>query len=107
LDSTGSARTDAVIELRLRTTAEGGRQGPVFGKDYRPQFHVPSEPQGDLGCLIYPGGQTLELGVTYTVPLNFIFPDLARARRIALGDRFMIREGHRVVADGAILELNL
>lgn len=66
-------KSDVIIEVRFKTTAEGGRRGNVVGSYY--------------GCPLFVGGEAfdcrlpldegvLHLGRTYRLPVKFMNPDL-------------------------------
>ena len=64
---------EAIIEVRFKTTVEGGRRDAIFGKDYRCPLFIDGEA---FECRIPLDGKTLQLGETYKLPVQFLFPDL-------------------------------
>ncbi|WP_233829567.1 hypothetical protein [Paraburkholderia sp. ZP32-5] len=94
---------DVVLRLRLRTTAEGGRNGPVF---VNPGTH--------FGCLLVIEGQHfdcrwllegrhLKLGHEHNVPVKFLSFALV-APLLAVGKGVQMWEG-KVFADGVITDI--
>ena len=64
---------DVVLYLRLRTTAEGGRNGPVFINSGM-HFGCPLVIDGQyFDCRWLVDGRALELGQEHDVPVKFLF----------------------------------
>lgn len=82
---------DVVLRLRLRTTAEGGRNGPVF---INPGMH--------FDCRWLVDGRALELGHEHDVPVKFLSFALV-APLLAVGKEIQMWEGG-VFADGVIAD---
>ena len=95
-------KPDAIIKVRLKTTGEGGRQGPiVIG-------------EAPYGCTLFVGGeafdcrflmraQTLELGNAYELPIKFLNPQLALPT-LSPGKPVMLWEG-KEIATGKVVRL--
>lgn len=83
---------DAVINARFLTPEEGGRNGAVQGIFYG----CPLIKGGKaFDCRMLLAGQRIELGVTYQIPLKFLFSQDA-LQEIFVGDTVAIWEGHEV-----------
>ncbi|MDN7875966.1 hypothetical protein [Burkholderia aenigmatica] len=94
---------DAVLRLRLRTTAEGGRNGPVL---VNPGMHYgcPLVIEGQyFDCRWLVEGRTLELGHEHDVPIKFLSFALV-APHLAIGKEIQMWEGG-VFADGVITDI--
>lgn len=92
----------AIIDVRFRTTAEGGRKGPIRGdlyKEYRCPFSVDGQ---YFDCLVLTEKQ-IALGEWYTLPVIFLFPELVMPM-LTVGKSFKLWEG-KDVADGTVKEL--
>ena len=91
---------DATIQIRFKTTAEGGRIGPIQGK----QFSCPMLISGEaFDCRLETGGRILELGETYEVPIRFLNPQLA-VPKLTVGKEVVLWEG-KEIATGRVLRL--
>ncbi len=89
---------DITIEVRFKTTAEGGRAGPVFGK----QFGCPMFIAGEaFDCRLLIEGRALELGETYDVPVKFLNASLALPK-LAPGQEITLWEG-KEIAKGKVI----
>jgi hypothetical protein len=77
---------DAIIEVRFRTTDEGGRKTPVDGDFYSCPLFVDGE---GFDCRIFLGNQRAELGQWYQFPVKFLRRDFvisgARQANYSLG----------------------
>lgn len=93
---------DAIIRVRLKTTAEGGRQSAILvGKD---PFSCPLFVDGEaFDCRLLITNQTLKLGGTYELPIKFLRSDLALPR-LLLGKSVTLWEG-KDIATGEIISL--
>lgn len=99
-------KPDAIIEVRFRTTAEGGRQTPVVvPKRGNGHYGVPLFADGErFDCRVLLWGETLELGRTYDeVPIKFLVPDSA-LRKLRVGMPLTLWEG-KDVADGKVIRM--
>lgn len=89
---------DVTIEVRFKTTAEGGRNGPVVGR----QFGCPMFISGEaFDCRLMTGGRKLELGETYEVPVKFLNANLALPK-LTPGTEITLWEG-KEIATGRVL----
>ena len=89
---------DIIAKIRFRTTAEGGRNGPILTDTLRGMFVLGSEV---FDCLLMLGEiGTVHLGETVTVPMRFLVADLLRGR-LEPGSKFHLRD-YRVIADGEV-----
>ena len=91
---------DAVIRIRFKTAKENGRLSDVAG-----QFYACPLLAGGAGfdCRIFLGGQRMELGKSYEVPVKFLSRDDALAQ-LKVGQEISLWEG-KIVADGSVLWL--
>ena len=91
---------DAIIQVRFKTTEEGGRQTGITGRVYPCPLLVDGEA---FDCRIPLGNELIELGRTYELPVKFLFRDLAMPH-LAVGKGIALWEG-RQIADGKVLKL--
>ena len=94
-------RPEVRARIRLFTTAEGGRKGPILG----PWFGCPTRIQGkyfDCRLQTQPPGP-IALGEPVEVQLQFLCPELALPQ-LAVGQAFALWEG-RTIGEGIVLEL--
>lgn len=89
---------DAFLEVRFKTTEEGGRNTPVKGDFYACPLFV----DGDgFECRLLIKGQTLELGNLYEVPVKFMNKELILPK-LDIGKVVMLWEG-KDVGSGKVL----
>jgi len=89
---------DIVLEVRLRTTAEGGRQTVLEGERYGCPLLV----DGDaFDCRLLLAGRKFELGRTYEVPIKFLTRDLVLPR-LYVGKSVQLWEG-KIIGDGVVV----
>ena len=86
--------SDITIAVRFKTTAEGGRSGPVIGKHFSCPMFISGEA---FDCRLLIEGRTLELGETYEVPVKFLNADLALPK-LKVGKEIALWEGKEVAA---------
>lgn len=70
-------KPDAIIKVRFKTTAEGGRQGAIVIPEL-PEHHYgcPLFIEGEaFDCRLLVVGRTLQLGESYELPIKFLNPD--------------------------------
>lgn len=93
------------VEMRFLTTEEGGRHAPA-GTKYRPQFYYESNPEGTDWDAQHEfiGTETVAPGETIQSYVCFMSPE-KHVGLIKVGTEFKLREGHRVVAEGVVMEL--
>jgi hypothetical protein len=93
---------DAIIEIRLKTTTEGGRQKAIVIIDspYGCVLFVDGEA---FDCRILVQNKTLELGATYKLPIKFLRPDLALAK-LSVGKSVRLWEG-KDIAVGRVVKV--
>lgn len=91
---------DITIEVRFKTTAEGGRAGPVVGTQFGCPMYIAGEA---FDCRLLIEGRVLGLGETYEVPVKFLNADLALPR-LAPGKEITLWEG-KEIAKGKVLRL--
>ncbi|MGB2621828.1 MAG: hypothetical protein WA857_01120 [Candidatus Acidiferrum sp.] len=95
-------KPDAIIEIRLKTTLEGGRQGAIVITQH--PFGCPLFVDGEaFDCRFLVENQTLELGNTYKLPIKFLRPDLVLSK-LSVGKSLTLWEG-KDIATGKILRL--
>jgi hypothetical protein len=93
-------KPDAIIEVRLKMTAEGGRQGPIVTTNY--PFGCPLFVDGEaFDCRVLVLNRTLELGSTYELPIKFLRPDLALLK-LSVGKSITLWEG-KDIANGKVV----
>ena len=85
-------KPDATIEVRFKTSAEGGRQGDVTGSYYACPLYVGGDA---FECRISLNGLTLRLGETYQLGVKFMNPSLV-VPRLYPGTAVSLWEGKEV-----------
>lgn len=96
-------RPDATIEVRFKTTAEGGRQSDLIGAEfYACPFFVEGEA---FDCRLLLDGRSIQLGQTYELPVKFlnaglVLPKLLPGKPVTLWEGKDIAAG-KVVRLGA------
>lgn len=93
-------KSDAIINVRFLTTAEGGRSTAVEGQFYACPLLVDNE---YFDCRLLLEGRRLELGSTYEVPVKFLFRELVLPKLIS-GKNVLLWEG-RNVAEGRVIKI--
>jgi hypothetical protein len=96
-------KPDAIIKVRFKTAAEGGRQGPIISGEtmyYRCLLLVDGQA---FGAEVL-GDQRIEPGNTYELPIRFVVPVLA-LQKLSPGKPVTLSEGKNVVAKGEVLHL--
>ncbi len=91
---------DAYIEVRFRTTEEGGRKTPVTGEFYACPLFIDGEA---YDCRLLIKGMKLELGRSYEVPIKFLNRDLV-VPKLFIGKCVILWEG-KDVADGKVTRI--
>jgi hypothetical protein len=95
-------KPDAIIKVRFKTTAEGGRQGPII-VDETP-YGCPLFVEGEaFDCRLLVSGQTLRLGAAYELPVKFLSPHLALSKLFP-GKTVTLWEG-KEIATGEVVRL--
>jgi hypothetical protein len=98
--SKGTIKPEAILEVRFKTTAEGGRQGPVFAEKFRCPMIINEE---FWDCCLFLNGRQLELGETYQVPVAFLSPDVVLPM-LSVGKAVKLWDG-KDIAEGKVIEL--
>jgi len=93
-------KPDAVIQIRFKTTAEGGRRSDVASNVYGCPLFVDGE---GFDCRLLLRDQTLHLGETYEVPIKFMNPDLILPKLVP-GKSITLWEG-KEIATGKVVRL--
>lgn len=95
-------KPDAIIKVRFKTTAEGGRHGPiVIGET---PYGCPLFVDGHaFDCRLLINAQTLHLGETYELPVKFLNPDLVLPK-LSPGKPLKLWEG-KDIATGEVIRL--
>jgi hypothetical protein len=93
-------KAEAVIEVRFKTTAEGGRRTDIVGYIYGCPLSVDGK---KFDCRMVLDGKTLKLGETYELLVEFLWPDLALPE-LSPGKDISLWEG-REIATGRVLRL--
>ncbi len=98
-------KPEAVIEVRFKTTAEGGRQTAVGGSSSVVDYYgCPFVIDGEaFDCRLLLAGRLLELGKTYEVQVQFLNPQLVLPK-LGEGKSFVLREG-KDVASGKVVRV--
>jgi hypothetical protein len=91
-------KPDITITVRFKTTAEGGRAGPVRGERFGCPMFISGEA---FDCRLVTKGRILELGETYELPVTFLNANLA-LQRLALGQDITLWEG-KEIATGKVV----
>jgi hypothetical protein len=93
-------KADAYIQVRFKTTEEGGRKSAVQGDYYPCPFAI----DGELfECRLLLGGACLDLGKTYELPVKFFYPEHVMPL-LAEGKPFALLEG-KEVATGRVVRV--
>ncbi|HWR58155.1 MAG TPA: hypothetical protein VN328_04630 [Thermodesulfovibrionales bacterium] len=93
-------KADAIIEIRLKTTTEGGRQSAIKGGIYACPLFVDGE---GFDCRLLIGSEILQLGETYQVSVKFLNPDMVLPKLLP-GKSITLWEG-KEIATGKVLKL--
>jgi hypothetical protein len=95
-------KPDAIIKVRFKTTAEGGRQGPIIiGQT---PYGCPLFVEGEaFDCRLLVSAQTLQLGNSYELPIKFLNPNLVLSK-LSPGKSVTLWEG-KEIATGEIVRL--
>jgi hypothetical protein len=91
---------DAYIEVKFRTTEDGGRKTPVTGEFYACPMFIDKEA---YDCRLLIKGMILELGHLYIVPVKFLNRDSVLPK-LFVGKNIVLWEG-RDVADGKVTKI--
>jgi hypothetical protein len=98
-------KPEAIIKVRFKTTAEGGRQGPITLTE-KWSFNCPMFIDGEYwDCRLLGQGpdQILQLGETYQLPVMFLHPDLVLPK-LSSGKPVKLWEG-KDIATGEVVRL--
>ena len=93
-------KPDAIINVRVLTTAEGGRSTAIEGQFYACPLFVENE---GFDCRLLLEGRRLELGTDYEVPVKFLYRELALPK-LAAEKEVTLWEG-RTVAKGLVVKV--
>lgn len=95
-------KPDAVIKVRFKTTAEGGRQGPIViaQRPYGCPLLIDEEA---FECRLLINAQTLYLGETYELPVKFLNSDLVLPK-LSPGKAVRLWEG-KDIATGEVVRV--
>lgn len=91
---------DVYIEVRFRTTEEGGRKSPVIGEFYACPLIIDGEA---YDCRLLIKGEELKLGRSYEVPVKLLNRDLVMSK-LFIGKSVILWEG-KDVADGKVTKI--
>jgi hypothetical protein len=96
---------DAIVEVRFKTTVEGGRESAVgIDNSVADWYGCPLVVDGEaFDCRLLLAGRRLELGGTYEVPVKFLNPQLVLPRLTA-GTQFVLWEG-KDIATGKVVRV--
>lgn len=95
---------DVTVEVRFKTSAEGGRATAVGDSPVVDYYSCPFIVDGEaFDCRLFLGHRRLELGKVYEVPIKFINPQSVLPKLIT-GKEFVLWEG-KVVATGKVLRI--
>ena len=99
-------KPEAIIKLRFKTTAEGGRQGPILLSE-RWSVTCPLFVDGEyFDCRLLlqgPEDQPLHPGETYELPVMFLHPDQALPK-LSPGTLVKLWDG-KDIATGTVVRL--
>ena len=93
-------KPDAIIEIRFKKTVEGGRQNAIVGNVYGCPMFVDGV---GFDCRLLLGGQTIQLGETYKVPVKFMNFEMVLPK-LTVGKSIVLWEG-KEVATGKVVRL--
>ncbi len=94
---------DAIIEVRWKTTAEGGRKTPLYPHELD-SFRCPFLIDGEyFDCVLDITGTAMELGETYQLPVSFLCWNLV-GPRLKDGKFIALRECS-IVATGKVVRV--
>jgi hypothetical protein len=91
---------DITIELRFKTTTEGGRKNSIIGGVYSCPMLIDGEA---FECRLYFENKTIQLGESYVVNVKFMNPDIVLPK-LAIGKRVALWEG-KIVGDGNVIKI--
>lgn len=93
---------DVEVRFTLLKTEDGGRAHPMIRfASYRPQFHYDGS---DWDCVVEIAVESVALGQSAIAVISFFSPD-QHFGKLTIGSPFVLREGARIVAYGAISRL--
>lgn len=96
-------KPDAVIKVRFKTAAEGGRHRSIVIAE-KGHYGCPLFVDGQaFDCRFLVEAQTLSLGETYELPVKFLAPDLALSK-LSPGKTVTLWEGGEI-ATGQVVRL--
>ena len=95
-----SVNSNILIRVRLKTPAEGGRNGPIVGRHHGCVLFVDDEA---FDCRLLTEGRELELGETYEVPVQFLNLSLVTGK-LSVGKTIALWEG-KEIATGEVVRL--
>lgn len=93
-------KPDIIISVRFLTTSEGGRETPVQGQFYSCPWFIDGE---GFDCRLLLDGRCLDLGVSYEVPVKFLYRDKALPK-MQPGAEIHLWEG-RNIAKGQVIQV--
>jgi hypothetical protein len=91
---------DAIIKVRFKTTAEGGRKTSLVANIYSCPLFIDGE---GFDCRILLGNQQIELGRWYSLPVKFLNRDFV-FQKLTPGKLITLWEG-KDIANGEVLEV--
>jgi hypothetical protein len=96
----------AMIEVRFKTTEEGGRRSAIYATPDKNFYSCPMGLDGEFfDCRVYLEDQVkLEPGGTYRLQVRFLNPALVLPR-LRPGKPITLREG-KIVAEGTVLQVS-
>jgi translation elongation factor EF-Tu-like GTPase len=89
-----------IVSLRSLPASEGGRRTP-FHHGYRLGMFF--DGTGGYDAILDIGNVSIKPGESALVRIHVLSPDLVPAF-VGVGTRFLVREGHQIVAEGIIEE---
>jgi elongation factor Tu len=95
------ASCDVEVDVYFLPTDDGGKSNPVFS-GYRPQFYFAYE--HFAADFRFPDSSLVEPGRRARAEVRFAAPSYL-AGRLGLASPFLVREGARIVAYGAVTRL--
>ncbi len=95
-------KSDAIIKVRFFTPKENGRTTSIEGQFYTSPLFFDSE---GFDCRLILDGRKLELGITYEVPVKFLYRDLV-FQKLAVGKEVLLWEGRYIARDQVVKIIN-
>ena len=97
-------KPDAIAQVRLFKTEEGGRKGPTQAEFFGCPINIVGR-YHDVRFLLYDIGP-LKPGMTIEkVPIAFLNPAMA-LEGVHVGEKFIMKEGGKAIGEGKIIKIS-